>query len=375
MLRFVKIDAGARHTCALAADGVAYCWGYDGDWALGPSRFVPRSRPTAVNTGLRFVDIAAGSQHTCGLTAQGTLHCWGISSWGGGYVLPTEIAGPTAHLDVTSTFGHVCSRTQDAHVACFGLAWAGQLGPSVAPTEIVSSTAVVVPGLTEVEHVTTGKSHTCAIAAEGAVWCWGSGDAGQLGIGEGAGTCQLGPDGEDAPCALEPFRIAGAESYIDIAAGLFHTCGLLSSGEAECWGDDAADQLGVDEGATSECTWVVEGLGILRDCELVPRPASGSTIFASLDAGSLHTCGTTSDGDAFCWGSNSFGQIGSGASHAGRGPEPVAGGHKWAALTGGQVHTCGLTVSGVAYCWGDGQWGQLGSYFEIASSPVLVQGG
>ena len=39
---------------------------------------------------------------------------------------------------------------------------------------------------------------------------------------------------------------------------------------------------------------------------------SGGLAFAALDASTQHPCGLTQDGVAYCWGSDSYGQLGDG---------------------------------------------------------------
>jgi alpha-tubulin suppressor-like RCC1 family protein len=42
----------------------------------------------------------------------------------------------------------------------------------------------------------------------------------------------------------------------------------------------------------------------------VPELQPGDVAFAFLQAGTGHVCGLTSAGVAYCWGSNSYGQLG-----------------------------------------------------------------
>jgi alpha-tubulin suppressor-like RCC1 family protein len=79
---FNKLVAGFLHTCALQADGTAYCWGSNGSGRLGDGTTTQRSAPVAVVGGARFTDLAAGSEHTCGRSTAGSAICWGRNQEG-----------------------------------------------------------------------------------------------------------------------------------------------------------------------------------------------------------------------------------------------------------------------------------------------------
>jgi alpha-tubulin suppressor-like RCC1 family protein len=51
---------------------------------------------------------------------------------------------------------------------------------------------------------------------------------------------------------------------------------------------------------------------------------AGELAFASLKAGELSTCGVTSDGAAWCWGDNEYGQLGDGSFASSNVPVKVA---------------------------------------------------
>ena len=90
------------------------------------------------------------------------------------------------------------------------------------------------------------------------------------------------------------------------------------------------------------------------------RVAEGLT-FKSISAGDVHTCGLTTAGDAYCWGSQIYGQLGNGSVTQSATPQKVTGGLEFASIRSGAFHTCGVTTDGTAYCWGFGWYGQLGA--------------
>jgi hypothetical protein len=77
-----QIAAGAVHTCALVADGSAYCWGQNRWGQLGDGTTQNRNQATPVAGGLRFRSIHAGGALTCGITLDGEQYCWGFNQDG-----------------------------------------------------------------------------------------------------------------------------------------------------------------------------------------------------------------------------------------------------------------------------------------------------
>ena len=138
----------------------------------------------------------------------------------------------------------------------------------------------------------------------------------------------------------------------------------------------------------------VNGIATFDDL-VVDRPGSGYTLvataagltsvtsaafavhltFASVDAGIAHSCGVTTDGAAYCWGSNGAGQLGDGFVTSRTSPVLVRGGLRFAAVDAGFLHSCGLTTSGDAYCWGDNESGQLGDGTLLNPRGARLRGG
>ena len=115
-------------------------------------------------------------------------------------------------------------------------------------------------------------------------------------------------------------------------------------------------------------------VGVLR----VPTAVVGGLKFTQVRAGQFYSCGITVDQLAYCWGANNYGQLGNGAKTLLSTPAPVAvaGNHHFVTVRPGRWHTCALTPEGAAFCWGRNAFGELGDGTTINSrTPVAVQAG
>ena len=110
---------------------------------------------------------------------------------------------------------------------------------------------------------------------------------------------------------------------------------------------------------------------------LVTAAAASPLQFSQISAGGRFTCGITTDGRAFCWGINFFGQLGDGATGNGSArPHAVLTSLRFRQITTGFYHTCAVTTDDLAYCWGDNSGGQLGDKTTTGrTTPVRVLGG
>lgn len=103
---------------------------------------------------------------------------------------------------------------------------------------------------------------------------------------------------------------------------------------------------------------------------------AGDLRLRTISAGSGYACGTTTDDEAYCWGRNDLNQLGIGGSSDNQNiPTPVAGGVAFDVVRAGVIVTCGLDTSGAAHCWGLNTLGQAGrsSPAEI-TEPLVVEG-
>jgi hypothetical protein len=108
---------------------------------------------------------------------------------------------------------------------------------------------------------------------------------------------------------------------------------------------------------------------------------TGGRAFVRLAVGDYHTCGITAAGAAWCWGENTYGQLGDGTTTNRTSPVAVEGGHVFSQITAGLAHTCALTTGGAMYCWGNGSTGSMGddkrdesaAPVDVDGTPVLTQ--
>ncbi|MDH5292030.1 MAG: hypothetical protein OEY41_18705, partial [Acidimicrobiia bacterium] len=196
--------------------------------------------------------------------------------------------------------------------------------------------------------VHAGAAFTCALSTTGQAFCWGNNGAGNLGDGS---TSQR----------TAPTAVAGGLTFLQLS--LFadnHACGLTTSGDVYCWGYNFDGAVG--DGTTTNRS--------------VPTLVLGGRTYQAVASAHYHSCALDAAGAAWCWGDNNVGQIGDGGAPTDRlAPVQVQGGHTFTALKAGGAHTCGLTAGGQVYCWGVNSTGQLGNGGTTSSqAPVLVSG-
>lgn len=105
----------------------------------------------------------------------------------------------------------------------------------------------------------------------------------------------------------------------------------------------------------------------------VPRRRSGAQ---SVSAGGEHTCRLPGDGSLWCWGRNSFGQLGDGrVGTQTPNAQRVGSGSRWKRVSSGGATTCAVKSRGKLYCWGVNHRGQIGDGTDkVRSKPQRVAG-
>jgi alpha-tubulin suppressor-like RCC1 family protein len=441
------ITAGAGHTCTIRSDGTAWCWGFNDFGQLGDGTKDDHDQPAQVAnlTGVKAID--GGTEHTCAIDGTGKLWCWGRDDSGqlgdaGDAASSTPVAvampgGPMAATAIATGDRHSCAILGDQSLVCWGNNDSGQLGDGTTS----SRNTPVGAAIGKVTAVSAGGGETCAVDGAGALWCWGANDSGQIGngmaVGNGPGVVSPFPVplvdvanvavGSSSACALTgdgavwcwggndhgqvgsppanifnhpdittPVRVPLPIAATAITASFEVVCAIDAASDVWCWGENVDDEIepsgdnrftpvktpysnvtAIATGATYICVQTkthglacsgFNGQGQLGDGRATdhsrPEALDGLSGVATITAGDSFSCALLSaDGTVTCWGRNAEGELGDGTQVDRARPGPVFGVKGATAIVAGQSHTCALLgdadQDGVV-CWGSNDVGQLG---------------
>jgi alpha-tubulin suppressor-like RCC1 family protein len=323
----------------------------------------------------------------------------------------TAVARSYNNAVMSRVFNWTSSNTGVATVDSLGNVFVTGLGQATITARTAHRSASV--NITTHERRLTamdgGTDFTCGVAELGRGYCWGLTPDGQT-ASQPDSICIVG--GVTAGCTLPPKQMERPEiSYTTISAGGNFACGVAIDQNLYCWGNNLFGQLGnglrtsgstpalasvkserfttVSAGERHACALNLVGtaycwgsdskgqLGDYRDLNnltlhsTTPIPVADTALsFKAISAGETHTCAVTQTGIAYCWGSNAAGQLGNGQKIDSDIPVQVSGANTFIAIAAGGAHTCGVTTSGNMLCWGNNADGQVGK--GVANDTVLV---
>ena len=259
-------------------------------------------------------------------------------------------------------------------VYCWGANDFGQLGngDTTGATQY-SPVAVDTSGVLNGKTITQISSGSCgttiALASDGKVYSWGRNDNGQLGNGDTTGANQY------SPVAVVTSGVLNGKTITQISSGDYGTIiALASDGTVYSWGRNDDGQLGNGDttGANQYSPVAVVTSGVLKD-KTITQISSGS--YGTRIA-------LASDGTAYGWGLNNFGQLGNGDTTGANQYSPVAvvtsgvlNGKTITQISSGGYITTALASNGTVYSWGLNDYGQLGNGDTTGTnqySPVAV---
>jgi alpha-tubulin suppressor-like RCC1 family protein len=328
-----SISVGHGSVCATLSTRQAKCWGsnVDGQLGLGSSVTSPRgdgpnemgNNLNPLNLGSRASQaVTVGDGYSCALLSNGGLKCWGLN------------------VDGQLGIGSANNRGDQA----------GELGENLPFVNLGS-------GLT-VKAVSALSNHTCAILSNDGVKCWGSNQAGQLGLGN---TASRGTSANEMGDLLPFVDLGAGRTARGIGVGRFFSCALLDNAQVKCWGKNDQGQLGLGD---------TQNRGDSPG-EMATLPAvNGGGPATLLAVGPNHACAILEDNRLKCWGSNGAGQLGLG-DIAARGDQlnemgtalpavNLGTGRTAKAVSLGGSHSCAWLDNNQIKCWGSNASGVLG---------------
>jgi alpha-tubulin suppressor-like RCC1 family protein len=205
-----------------------------------------------------------------------------------------------------------------------------------------------------ISDIAAGMFDTCALLTSGGVECWGDNSRG--GLGDGSRVDSL------IPRPVKGITTATAVAYSKHLPWWGHGCALLARGAVRCWGLNSSGQLGNGVvGSPWDST--------------TPVTVRGMTSATAIAAGGETTCALLASGAVQCWGAGDSGQLGNGFNGWSPIPVSVTGIGTAIAVTAGESHSCASLASGAVQCWGSNGFGELGDGTTTDSNtPVTVRG-
>jgi alpha-tubulin suppressor-like RCC1 family protein len=305
-----------------------------------------------------YTQVVSSFNHTCAIYGSGGLHCWGLNASGQlgdgtttNSAIPVVVPGLTGVTSVSTGRVHTCALTQGV-VKCWGDGSDGQLGNG---TTNSSPTPVPVVGLSTVSNqavaLAVGADFSCAqmqniLSGASTVRCWGGNSVGQVGSGSAS------------PQVFAPATVSGLTGVTHLTAGAYFAC-AVTGGTVRCWGSNISGQFGNG----------TQGLG----SNVPAAAATGITNATTVTAGGSHVCAANgSTGDAWCWGDRTFGQVGDGVVGSSPRTSPYYFGVSFrpTKIFAANAGTCAV-VSGQAFCWGLNNQGQLGNVGQPTGNSAL----
>ncbi len=306
--------------CARKTDGTVWCWGHNEAGQLGDGTLISRRVPAQIMGLTNVTMIEGGRAHVCAVGSyQGTagVWCWGRGGTGGrgtrtvnpdlGRLGNNDVVDQSApvavDLSAAASAGqtvrslavggyHSCIVMSDDKVWCWGQNNSGELGngttvDSKVPVE-VTLTGVTIPGGVTIAEVTCSAGNnyyggsSCMRLSDGAVYCWGSGDGGQLGDNTVID--------RSAPAAPVDVTALAGDPIVEIDSAMVSHCGRTQAGDVWCWGENKNG---------------IVGNGLTDDADtLTPAKALDLTGAVQLDMSHRTACAVDAQNRLFCWGTN-----------------------------------------------------------------------
>ena len=249
---------------------------------------------------------------------------------------------PAAYKAVAAGSWHSCAVATDDTITCWG---SNRFGQADAPAGTYKAVAA-------------DTWHSCAVATDDTITCWGHNSDGQADPPSGtykavaAGSwhsCAVATDDTITCWGSNRFGQADAPAgtYKAVAAGSSHSCAVATDDTITCWGhnfDGQADPpagtyKAVAAGTHLSCAVATDDTITCWGHNYLGEADAPAGSYKAVAVGWLHSCAVATDGTITCWGENFDGQA-----------DPPAGTYK--AVAAGTAHSCAVATDDTITCWG-----------------------
>ncbi|XP_071875024.1 uncharacterized protein isoform X2 [Bombus fervidus] len=320
-------------------------------FTIGRSRFADNVASHFFIRRDPVLSITCGDEHSAVICQTGRLFVFGSNDWGQlGLGHKNHISKPSCvkalkpervtHVACGRAHTLICTGSQKIF-AC-GSDQEGQLGRGISAIGDSANTPVLVydSGLSgpKIVQIAAGSHHSLALTSDGGVFAWGSNLEGQLGLSDVSGLVN------------KPTKVHVPEPVKQISAGYYHSTFLTESGLVYVCGESESGKLGIDASFSTQ---------VAPKQMQLPSPA------VHVACGGHHTVVLAENGNLYCTGSNSSGQLGLGSNlselHIPKLlPRGMLRNETITRISCGESHTAVVTESGKLYTCGDGRHGKLG---------------
>jgi len=358
------IAAGEFHSLVMKPAGTVRSLGYNQYGQLGDNSTTDKLAPVDVVDAFSNVisgvsTVSAGGNYSQLLKEDGTVWAWGDNYYGqlgnGSYTnasTPIQVqfsnSQALGNIQALSTGPyHSVALKNDGTVWSWGYNYYGQLGcnndvTSPNPVQVVHADGTP---FTDVMAVSAGMNHSLALKKDGTVWAWGYNYYGQLGNGD----ISYGASNQLTPVQVQLSTGAPLTNIVAIDAGASFNVALKDDGTLWVWGSNVNGELG-DGTYTSKA---------------YPQQLAMTNVM-SISAGSQFAVAVKQDGSVWAWGQGSGGQLGNGSSVYSASPVQVIDSTNAAigsvlSVSTYYRHVVTRHSDGSVMTWGSNTYGELGT--------------
>lgn len=368
------LDVSDDNTCMLGTNGKMYCWGTNTYSRLGDNTTTDRLTPIEVLQGARpsgmvSSGITTGLDHTCVLAADGTAYCWGRNNYSqvgsssqvvadpGTVGTAVAVTMPQREVMVprhqTTYRAYQSSTTQNPGSPLAASSTAAQLPAIAGQFRLrIGVTNMADPLAIPVRQLSSG----CLLAGNSSAQCWGTNSGANSGkVGDGTTVDRASPTEVVLPSGV---------TFTQIDSTQKESCGIGTNGLGYCWGSgDLGDGGPMQASAPGS--------------PIVQTAMPSGAVLQQIGTAPSHVCLVASDTKGYCWGWGNSGRLGNGGTTDAKTPVAVSAGELPAGvgykkLVGGDSGTCGLATNNWVYCWGNGNVGRLGNGTTPAVQSTAV---